>query len=148
MILNQTAEYAFRAMACLAICHDKGPLRASDLSKSTNIPTFYLSKVMRRLVVAGLVGSQRGRGGGFHLMRTPEEIRFEEILDAIDYRSDLGRCAFGFGRCNEHLPCPLHDSWTTLQNAFNDWASMHTLADATESQYLEMLNTVRSLNDT
>jgi len=144
MILNQTAEYAFRAMACLAICHNEGPLRASDLSEKTNIPPFYLSKVMRRLVVAGLVGSQRGRGGGFHLMRAPATIRFAEILDAIDYRSDHGRCAFGFGQCSEHLPCPLHDTWRRLQGSFDMWAQEHTLADATESEYLEQLGRIKS----
>ena len=139
MILNQTAEYAFRAMACLAICHKDGPMRASDLSERTNIPSFYLSKVMRRLVVAELVDSQRGRGGGFVLTRKPSEIRFADILEAVDYHADQGRCAFGFGRCSEHDPCPLHNSWSELQTAFNTWASSHTLADASDDRYLKQL---------
>lgn len=139
MILNQTAEYAFRAMACLALCHRDGPMRASDLSEKTNIPGFYLSKVMRRLVVAGLVDSQRGRGGGFVLTRPPEAIRFADILDAVDYTPDSGRCAFGFGQCSDHAPCPLHDAWTDLQRGFNEWASTRTLADAAGGEHLAWL---------
>ncbi|HFE47090.1 MAG TPA: transcriptional regulator, partial [Nannocystis exedens] len=84
MILNQTAEYAFRAMACLASSLGT-PLRARDLSTQSNIPPFYLSKVMRRLVVAGLVDSQRGHGGGFRLAKPPGAIRFFDILEAMDY---------------------------------------------------------------
>jgi Rrf2 family iron-sulfur cluster assembly transcriptional regulator len=144
MILNQTAEYAFRAMACLAICHEDGPMRASDLSEKTNIPSFYLSKVMRRLVVAGLVDSQRGRGGGFVLTRPPSGIRFADILDAVDYSAEQGRCAFGFGQCNDRAPCPLHASWSELQQGFNQWASTHTLAGAADGAHLEWIKRARA----
>ncbi len=145
MLLSQTAEYAFRAMACLAIGYTDGPMRASDLSAKTNIPSFYLSKVMRRLVVAGLVASQRGRGGGFALTRPPGRIRFIDILEAVDYTPQPGRCAFGFGQCDESAPCPLHSSWSALQGSFELWASSHTLADAANGEHLEQLS--RTLQD-
>ncbi|MBW2295571.1 MAG: Rrf2 family transcriptional regulator, partial [Deltaproteobacteria bacterium] len=67
MVLSQTAEYALRAMAWLATAPTREPVRAKDLSVATGIPSHYLSKVMRRLVLAGLLISQKGQGGGFLL---------------------------------------------------------------------------------
>jgi Rrf2 family iron-sulfur cluster assembly transcriptional regulator len=128
VLLSQTAEYALRAMASLAFEADEGPVRARDLAQRTGIPMHYLSKVLRRLVLAGLLESQKGQGGGFSLARPPEEIRFEDILVAVDAYTAQGRCAFGWGACSEAEPCPLHSSWSRLSDAVHYWAATTTLA--------------------
>jgi Rrf2 family iron-sulfur cluster assembly transcriptional regulator len=129
VLLSQTAEYALRAMAWLALESPRTPVRAKDLAASTGIPLPYLSKILRRLVVADLLESQKGQGGGFSLARPPREITFEAILSAIDAYPDQGRCAFGLGDCSDLNPCPLHASWSRLSDAVHDWASATTLAD-------------------
>ena len=127
MLLSQTAEYALRAMAWLAFERPETPVRARDLSEGTGIPLHYLSKILRRLVLAGLLDSQKGQGGGFSLARAPEEIRFEDILMAVDAYPEQGRCAFGWGACSELEPCPLHSSWSRLSDAVHYWAAATTL---------------------
>ncbi len=128
MLLSQTAEYALRAMAWLACHSPEQPVRAKDLSKETAIPVHYLSKILRRLVLGGLLASQKGQGGGFRLARPPQEIRFVDILAAVDAYPQPGRCAFGWGACDELTPCPLHESWSQLNEALSSWASTSTLA--------------------
>jgi len=123
MLLSQTAEYALRAMAWLATAPAGKPVRAVDLSRNTGIPTHYLSKVLRRLVLAGLLKSQKGQGGGFSLSRAPRDIAFSDILSAVDAFPTQGRCAFGWGQCETADPCPLHDSWTRLNDRIRNWAS-------------------------
>jgi Rrf2 family protein len=134
MLLNQTAEYAFRAMAFLASRHltNEDRITAKELSKATNIPTYYLSKIMRRLVVANLVDGLRGHRGGFKLAREPDQILFADVLSAIDYQSEVGRCAFGIGRCDGTDPCLLHASWSKLLDDFTSWATTHSLMHAAE----------------
>jgi Rrf2 family iron-sulfur cluster assembly transcriptional regulator len=129
MLLSQTAEYALRAMAWLATMPNGQPVRAVDLSGSTGIPTHYLSKVLRRLVLANLLESQKGQGGGFSLSRPPSEIAFIDILSAIDAYPTEGRCAFGWGQCDATDPCPLHDSWSRLNDQIHDWASGTSLEE-------------------
>jgi len=130
MILSQTAEYALRAMAWLTTVPVGKPMRVKDLSVATGIPSHYLSKVMRRLVVAGLLTSQKGQGGGFLLSKAPDEIRFIDILAAVDaYSTTDERCAFGWGQCDAVHPCPLHGSWTRLNEQLRSWAEGTTLAD-------------------
>ncbi len=129
MVLSQTAEYALRAMAWLVTTPTGEPVRAKDLSAATGIPTHYLSKVMRRLVLAGLLLSQKGQGGGFLLSKAPEEIAFIDILIAVDAYPAEGRCAFGWGECDASHPCPLHGSWAGLNDRLRSWAEGTTLAD-------------------
>lgn len=127
-LLNQTVEYACRLMAHLSTLEEGQLAVSKDLSKKTGVPGAYVSKVMRRLVVAGLVDSQRGRGGGFSLARPAEEICFMDILRALDYDAQDRACAFGFTRCNPAMPCPLHPAWSDLTDCFEGWALRTTLA--------------------
>ncbi len=108
-------------------------MRVKDLSVSTGIPSHYLSKVMRRLVLAGLLTSQKGQGGGFLLSKAPHEISFIEILTAVDAYSTDGRCAFGWGQCDAIHPCPLHGSWSQLKEQLRSWAEGTSLADVAKN---------------
>jgi Rrf2 family iron-sulfur cluster assembly transcriptional regulator len=127
--LSQTAEYAFRAMACLAQERPGPALRATDLSALTHVPVHYLSKVLRRLVAAGLLSSQKGHGGGFELSRPATEIRFADVLAAVGEAPAQGRCAFGWGNCDARHPCPLHPAWSALTDSLMKWADTTTLSD-------------------
>ena len=128
MLLNQTSEYALRAMALLATA-DAGPMRSEQLAERAGIPSHYVSKVMRRLVVAGLVTSKRGRGGGFVLARSAHSIRLLDVLEATDVVLQGGRCAFGTGDCDANAPCALHPVWTKLKDDLVSWATLNTLGD-------------------
>ncbi len=129
MWFPQTVEYALRALAVLA--RDEGAaLSATELAERTSVPAPYLSKVMRRLVLAGIVTARRGHGGGFTLARRPEEVPIERVLVALDLATNDGHCAFGWSRCDEARPCPLHPLWGDLRARLAEWSQDHTLADA------------------
>jgi Rrf2 family protein len=104
-------------------------IRATDLGRGTGIPTPYLSKILRRLVLAKLLVSQKGQGGGFSLARPAIEIPFIDILNAIDGFPTDGACAFGWGNCDQLSPCPLHDAWSRLNGHIEDWANETNLAE-------------------
>lgn len=127
--LPQTARYALRAMTCLASQPPGRKVRADAIAKATNVPAAFLSKVLRRLVAAGLLRSEKGHHGGFELARPRQAIRFLDVLEAVDVDLTSDECAFGFGRCNASSPCPLHDSWVELRQAMLVWAARKTLED-------------------
>ncbi len=132
MKLTQTAEYALRVMAIIASLEPGKPVRAIDLTDKTGIPPHYLSKIMRRLVAAGLLKSQKGRGGGFVLARPLSEIFFSDILKAVNYNTEAAVCVFGWEECSEENPCPLHFFWRDVKNYFSQWAEKHTLKEVKE----------------
>jgi Rrf2 family iron-sulfur cluster assembly transcriptional regulator len=125
--ISQTGEYALRAMVELALRYPGHALSAVELAQVTNVPVHYLSKVLRRLVAAGLLRSQKGHGGGFVLTRAPNRIRFTDVLRAVDEAPVSGRCAFGWKKCDASRPCPLHPAWTALTESLMRWADDTTL---------------------
>ena len=129
MFISQTAEYAIRAMSAIATLPEGVKIRAADLGPAAGIPAPYLSKILRRLVLAGLLVSQKGQGGGFSLARPAVEIPFIDILNAVDAFPADGRCAFGWGSCDQLSPCPLHGAWSRLSNQLRDWADDTNLAE-------------------
>jgi Rrf2 family iron-sulfur cluster assembly transcriptional regulator len=116
-------------MAGLATVPAGTPVRATDLSRATGVPPHYLAKVLRRLVLAGLLVSQKGQGGGFSLARSTDDISFLDILIAVDAFPDENRCAFGWDVCDEAHPCPLHGVWSHLDDVLRAWATTSTLTD-------------------
>jgi Rrf2 family protein len=133
MFISQTAEYAIRAMASIATLPAAEKVRAADLGRFTGIPAPYLSKILRRLVLADLLVSRKGQGGGFALSRPAREIQFIDILNAVDAFPAEGRCAFGWGNCDEFDPCPLHNAWSRLNHSLRDWAASTSLAEIAEA---------------
>jgi Rrf2 family protein len=127
MLLNLTVVYGLRAMAVLASLQPGESINNEQLAERTVVPRQYLSKVMRKLVVAGLVRGQRGRGGGFMLQRPPGKIRLADVMSALDLEID-GGCAFGFAACDPSNPCALHPLWTRLQDSLATWAGDNTFA--------------------
>ncbi len=129
MILRQTAKYALRAMATLASLPAGESMPAGRLAEFTDIPIHYLSKIMRRLVVEGLVHSRRGHGGGFSLAKPARKISFASILAASDFEVIKDECAYGWGKCDPDDRCPLHSTYARLKECVEGWIHNTTLAD-------------------
>lgn len=136
MYFPRTAEYALRAMAHMVRLPDGHAARSQELSQAADIPTPYLSKILRKLVLAGLLKSKKGHGGGFVLARPPRLIRFLDVLTAATFEAKPVECAFGWGECDPHHPCPLHPAWAGLRESFLEWAASHTLADVKDAPLL------------
>lgn len=129
MYLSRPAEYALRAMTYLARSKPDERVRAQDLARATDVPPAFLSKIMRALSSNGLLDAQKGHNGGFMLSRPASEIRFIDILRAVDFEPDADHCLFGLGNCNPKNPCPLHYEWAVLKEQIEQWARSHSLAD-------------------
>ena len=122
MLFSQTAEYALRAVVCLA----GEPSRAqttAGLANITRVPTNYLSKLMQTLRKAGLVEARRGVGGGFTLSRPPGEITVLQVLEIVDPIQRIETCPLGLTSHGSNL-CPMHrkldDALAHLQKTFSE----------------------------
>ena len=131
MLLPQTAEYALRAMTCIAIQgRDGARVPARQIAGVAGIPASFLSKVLRRLVEGGLLVAEKGHGGGFGLARAAEQIHFSEIFDAVGFEPGTDHCVFGWPTCDGDRPCPLHPTWRLYTGTWRAWAEGMTLAMA------------------
>lgn len=128
MIYSTACEYAIRALTVLA---DESPdawvLRAT-IADAGGLPAPFLGKILNDLVRAGLLTSVRGRGGGYRLARSADEIRLADIRGAIDGMTDLDSCAVGLDPCSDETPCPLHEDFKHVRETIRDYLANTTLA--------------------
>lgn len=136
MFIPKTAEYAVRCMAQIALLPWESSISASELNQLVGVPRDYLSKILRKLVTAGLLIGEKGHGGGFKLASPPSTISFQKILDATGFTFDPDHCAFGWGDCDAQSPCPLHKTFSQLNRQFAQWASTTTLADVDQATHM------------
>lgn len=119
-MLSQTAEYALRAIVVLATCK-RSTRTTFDISRHTQVPLDYLSKILNSLARAGLVSGQRGPGGGFQLVRPATQITVLEVVTAVDPLKRIKNCPLGLPAHGENL-CPLHrkldDAVKSVEEAF------------------------------
>ena len=128
-MLSKTAEYALRAVAAVARVREDRPVLAKEIAAQGQIPTKYLSKVMRDLVHAGVLSSTRGIGGGFRLKSKPETIKLVDVIRPFDDLQASRRCPFGNARCPDENPCSMHDQWRPVAEAYRVLLEQTTIAD-------------------
>ena len=105
-MISTTVEYALRAVVVLAYRHPI-PLTGERIAELAHVPAPYLRKLMQQLVRGGVVHSQRGRGGGFSLVRAPDQTTiWDIIIEAVEPFQRISACPLGVV---EHaMLCPLH----------------------------------------
>ena len=71
-------------MALLATQNRGIPLSSHVIHTRVSSSQTYLKKIMRKLVVGGLITSASGNSGGFSLAREPEDITLLQIVSAVE----------------------------------------------------------------
>ena len=134
-MISQTAEYALRAVVCLAQNPEK-PLTTTEIAKLTKVPEHYLAKVLHELARGEIVVSKRGLHGGFVLAHSPDELSLLDVIDVVDPIKKIASCPLKLESHGTNL-CPLHkrinDSIALMQNTFREATISTILAEPTLS---------------
>lgn len=134
-MLSQSVEYALRAVVHLAALQAGSSASSATIAAHAKIPHGYLSKILRDLVVAKLVNSQRGPNGGFTLARMPAQISLLDVVSAVDPIERITKCPLGNPA---HLNlCPLHSRLDRAIGLIERELQSTTLAELFSSQASE-----------
>lgn len=104
-MLPKTAEYALRAVACMASSPAEA-LSADKLAEVTQTPRRYLHKVLQDLINAQLVDSRPGPGGGYFLLVETNRISILDVINAVAPLERIRHCPLGLP--SHTTLCPLH----------------------------------------
>lgn len=86
-MISKGAEYSLRVVVLLS--RNKGRrLAAAEISEQTKISIPYIPKVLKPLVLAGLVTSTRGMNGGYTLKKSSNRITILDILNIVGNAQD------------------------------------------------------------
>ena len=86
MKLGAASVDAVLAVVYLAKYRMEGIIQGRIIADVLGVPVESLLKILQRLVRAEIVGSKRGRRGGFYLQRSASEISLLSILQVTEGR--------------------------------------------------------------
>lgn len=132
VIFSKKCEYGLQAILYLASKKDKEYFSAREIAKDLKIPREFISKILQSLVNFGIVGSKKGKNGGFYLAKNPNKIRLIDIVEAIDGLDVFTTCVLGFPECSSDMPCPVHSEWGKLRSMAYDMLSSETIDHFTD----------------
>lgn len=108
MIITRRTAYALRALKHLAVHGGKLSL-TSRIAEQEGIPQRFLEAILRELARHGVLTVKRGRGGGYSLRQSPEELTIAHVIDVVDGHASHFACLDPVSpkRCQE---CPGPDT--------------------------------------
>jgi Rrf2 family protein len=133
MQIPRRIEYALRAMIHLAD-RPGGVARGLEIAEREQIPKYFLEKVIRDLMRGGLVRSHRGPGGGYEMARSPEQVTFKDIIEAVEGPITLNICVDGSSVCALQPACRMYRVWEEGQRVLLKVFSQTTLKEIVDSR--------------
>ncbi|HKY32298.1 MAG TPA: Rrf2 family transcriptional regulator [Candidatus Polarisedimenticolia bacterium] len=84
MRISRKGEYGVAAVLYLA-SQPSGKLSLSDeIAGSCGIPKNFLAQILARLRRKGILGSVRGKRGGYYLKAEPARLSLADVLEALE----------------------------------------------------------------
>jgi Rrf2 family protein len=133
MDINKTSQYALRVLGFMAL-DERALYIAEQISATLNIPTQYLRRLLTNLSKAGLLNSDKGKGGGFRLAKPAGSIYLSDILAATEKKELLNSCIFGLEKCLRDTPCAMHERWTGAKENILDILKTTSLSEMIKDQ--------------
>jgi Rrf2 family protein len=116
MHVGRRVDYAVRALAYLAAQPPDRVVPKVEIEEKQDIPTHYLSKIMKDLVASGLVHSHVGPKGGFRLARPAREITLRAVYESVEGPLVLMQCVEqGKAFCDYFGVCTQNSVWEKIQ---------------------------------
>ena len=102
-MLTKKAKYAFKALLVLARNEENKPMLISDIAAKEQLPKKFLEAILLELKRSGFLGSKKGAGGGYYLMKPAEDIKMAAVIRIVDGPIALLPCVSlnFYERCEE-----------------------------------------------
>ena len=118
--ISRKVDYALRAMIYLAKLPPGSREPQQEVAATNDIPREFLAKILKTLADRGLVTALRGPHGGVALARTPEEISFLDVIEAVEGPVVMNVCLDDNQDCSQGSSCTMQAVWRAGQERMLD----------------------------
>ncbi|MBO4376238.1 MAG: Rrf2 family transcriptional regulator [Lachnospiraceae bacterium] len=108
-MISTRGRYAIRVMIDLAENENGSYIPLKDIAARQEISKKYLEIIVKDMVNGGLISGASGKGGGYKLLRKPEEYTIGEIVELMEGTLSSVACL-----ADEKYECPRKKACQTL----------------------------------
>ncbi len=132
-MLSKKSQYAFRALTVLVEHNGEGPLPISAIVREHPMSTKFLETILLELRRGGVLGSRKGKGGGYYLMCAPKDVSFAQVIRILEGAIAPLKCVSlnFYERCDDcdEQDCGLHRIMAEVRDSKLKILENRTLAD-------------------
>ena len=137
MMVSTRGRYALRFMIDLAEHQNQGYIPMKDVAKRQGISLKYIERIVPALTKNNYVEGIHGKGGGYRLLRGPEECRVGDILRLTEGNLAPVACLeCGPDTCDRMDECRTYTIWNKFHDLTNDYFDGITIADLMKQEHL------------
>lgn len=130
MMISTRGRYALRVMIDLAERKTREFIPLKEIAASQQISEKYLESIVKALVQNEILEGVRGKGGGYRLLKAPEECSVGSILELTEVGIAPVACLeCDAETCPRAEDCRTLPMWKKLHAMLNDFFSGITIAD-------------------
>jgi Rrf2 family protein len=120
-MISKKSKYAINALVHLGRKFGEGPTLISTIAEEENIPQKFLEAILLELKNDGILGSKKGKGGGYYLRKDPETVNLAQVLRLFDGAIALLPCVtFKFyercEECKDEETCSIREAFLKVRN--------------------------------
>ena len=135
-MLSKKTKYGLKAIAFIARQEDKNPVQIATISKSENISHKFLESILLTLRKSGFLGSKKGKGGGYYLLKEPKDILMTDIIRVLEGPIAMLPCVSlnyyeKCDDCPDENTCSVHKLMIQVRDNTLKVLKNNTLADLT-----------------
>lgn len=121
-MLSKKTKYAINALVYLGRRYEKGPILIAQIAEAQHIPQKFLESILLDLRNAGILSSKKGKGGGYYLIKPPEEVNMADVMRLFDGAIAFLPCVTYkyYERCEEcrdEATCGIRDVFREVRDA-------------------------------
>lgn len=132
-MLSKKCKYAIHALVHMGHQPEEKFL-IKEISTACNIPKKFLETILLELNRAGILGSKKGKGGGYFLRRNVRDINLAEVVRLFDGAIALVPCAtFKYYErcveCKDEVTCSIRHAFLEIRNETVETLKKSTIED-------------------
>ena len=133
-MLSKKTKYGSKALTYLASIDSKEPVQIAEIAKHENISQKFLESILLTLRRNGFLGSKKGKGGGYYLIKEPEEIVMTAVIRVLEGPIAMVPCvSLNFYEkcddCPDENKCSVHKLMLQVRDGALEVYRNNTLAD-------------------
>lgn len=127
------------ALVHLAKHQDDGPVLISRIAEEEHIPQKFLEAILLDLKKDGTLASKKGKGGGYYLIKSPDEVNMADVMRLFDGAIALLPCVTYkyYERCEEckdEETCSIRETFMKVRNQTVEILKACTLTQLMKSE--------------
>lgn len=130
MLISTKGRYALRVLTDMAEHQSVGYVPLKEIAQRQEISEKYLESIVKALVKDGILTGLRGKGGGYRLSKSPEQLTVGAVLRLTEGTLAPVSCLeAGSSSCAKVADCRTLSLWQGLDQVINEYLDRFTIAD-------------------